>query len=69
MTSISFLADAPPTPSKKHPYIKLASTKKAKWHLGLFNVHATIFMLISKNLVNIMCIYRPSLPFTERACI
>ena len=36
LISIVFLADTPPTPSKKHPYIKLASTKKPKWHLGLF---------------------------------
>ncbi|CAB3981331.1 5 -AMP-activated kinase catalytic subunit alpha-2-like [Paramuricea clavata] len=28
-------SDTPPTPSKKHPYIKLASTKKPKWHLGI----------------------------------
>lgn len=39
LISIVFLADTPPTPSKKHPYIKLASTKKPKWHLGLFIFH------------------------------
>ena len=45
---IVFLADTPPTPSKKHPYIKMASTKKPKWHLGLFicNILHSLYIVL-----------------------